>query len=61
MRLLWVAPWGRPLARVYAQALRALGAEVLVVTSAQHYEHAATTVSTSGLASPFRRSRFLIT
>ena len=40
MRLLWVAPWGRPLARVYAQALRALGAEVLVVTSAQHYENA---------------------
>lgn len=42
MRLLWVAPWGRPLARVYAEALRALGTQVLVVTSEQHHEHAGT-------------------
>lgn len=42
MRRLWVAPWVRPLARVYAEALRALGTQVLVVTSEQHHEHAGT-------------------
>ena len=40
MKVLWVAPWGRPLASVYAAALRAQGHEVLVVTSGRHYEQA---------------------
>lgn len=40
MRVLWVAPWGRPLAEVFASGLRANGHEVLVVTSGRHYENA---------------------
>jgi glycosyltransferase involved in cell wall biosynthesis len=34
--VLWLSPWMRPLARVYAEALQAAGAEVLLVTSDQH-------------------------
>jgi len=33
-----VAPWGRPLATVFAAGLRAQGAEVLVVSTGSHYE-----------------------
>jgi glycosyltransferase involved in cell wall biosynthesis len=36
LRVLWLSPWMRPLARVHAEALRAEGAEVLLVTSDQH-------------------------
>lgn len=36
LRVLWLSPWMRPLARVYAEALRDAGAEVLLVTSDQH-------------------------
>lgn len=36
LRVLWLSPWMRPLARVYAEALQGLGAEVLLVTSDQH-------------------------
>lgn len=43
MRVLWVAPWGRPLAEVLAAGLRTHGAEVLVVTTPRHYEDAAGT------------------
>ncbi|BAX97863.1 hypothetical protein MSTE_02554 [Mycobacteroides stephanolepidis] len=38
MRILWLSPWMRPLARVHAEALRARGAAVLLVTSDQHPE-----------------------
>ncbi|MBU9766755.1 glycosyltransferase family 4 protein [Mycobacterium sp. TNTM28] len=34
--MLWLSPWMRPLARVYAEALHAVGAQVLLVTSDQH-------------------------
>ncbi|OBB22315.1 hypothetical protein A5792_06695 [Mycolicibacterium peregrinum] len=34
--MLWLSPWLRPLARVYAEALQSAGAEVLLVTSDQH-------------------------
>ncbi|WP_102145652.1 glycosyltransferase family 4 protein [Mycobacterium hubeiense] len=34
--MLWLSPWMRPLARVYAEALRSAGAELLLVTSDQH-------------------------
>ncbi|MDV3125576.1 hypothetical protein M1247_11685 [Mycobacterium sp. 21AC1] len=34
--MLWLSPWLRPLARVYADALQGMGAEVLLVTSDQH-------------------------
>ena len=37
-RILWLSPWMRPLARVQAEALQRLGAEVLLVTSDQHPE-----------------------
>lgn len=40
MRVLWVAPWGRPLAEVFASGLRANGHDVLVVTSGRHFEAA---------------------
>ncbi len=43
MRILWVAPWGSPLAAVFAEGLRAHGAEVLTITTPQHYEVAAAT------------------
>jgi glycosyltransferase involved in cell wall biosynthesis len=38
LRVLWLSPWMRPLARVQAEALRARGADVLLVTSDQHPE-----------------------
>nr|WP_234802747.1 glycosyltransferase family 4 protein [Mycobacteroides salmoniphilum] len=38
MRILWLSPWMRPLARVHAEALRDQGASVLLVTSDQHPE-----------------------
>lgn len=38
MRVLWVAPWFRTLAGVWAEPLRAAGHEVLVVTSPRHFE-----------------------
>ncbi|OBK95839.1 hypothetical protein A5645_11505 [Mycobacterium asiaticum] len=38
VRVLWLSPWLRPLARVQAEAMRRLGAEVLLVTSDQHPE-----------------------
>ncbi len=36
MRVLWLSPWMRTLAREYAGELRALGHDVLLVTSNQH-------------------------
>ncbi|GAC67485.1 glycosyltransferase [Gordonia soli] len=36
MKILWLSPWLRPLARAYAGELRAAGDEVLLVTSDQH-------------------------
>lgn len=39
--MLWVAPWGRPLAEVFALGLRSNGHEVLLVTSGRHHEAAA--------------------
>ncbi|MCD9198972.1 glycosyltransferase family 4 protein [Aeromicrobium wangtongii] len=38
MRVLWLSPWLRPLARVHADALRSAGHEVRIVTSDQHPE-----------------------
>lgn len=38
MRILWLSPWMRSLARVHAEALQARGASVLLVTSDQHPE-----------------------
>lgn len=38
MRILWLSPWMRPTARVYAEGLQALGAEVMLVTSDLHPE-----------------------
>lgn len=38
LRVLWLSPWMRPLARVQAEALAWRGAEVLLVTSDQHPE-----------------------
>lgn len=37
-RILWLSPWLRPLARVQVEALRRVGADVLLVTSDQHPE-----------------------
>jgi glycosyltransferase involved in cell wall biosynthesis len=36
LKVLWLSPWMRPLARIYAQSLMDAGAEVLLVTSDQH-------------------------
>nr|WP_231376628.1 glycosyltransferase [Mycobacterium sp. 141] len=36
LRVLWLSPWMRPLARVYAESLRAMGADLLLVTSNRH-------------------------
>ncbi len=36
LRVLWLSPWMRPLARVYTEALRRRGAEVQLVTTDQH-------------------------
>ena len=38
LRVLWLSPWMRPLARVQAEALRRRGTDVLLVTSDQHPE-----------------------
>jgi glycosyltransferase involved in cell wall biosynthesis len=38
LRVLWLSPWLRPLARVQVEALRARGTDVLLVTSDQHPE-----------------------
>jgi glycosyltransferase involved in cell wall biosynthesis len=38
VRVLWLSPWMRPLARIQAEALRRRGADVLLVTSDQHPE-----------------------
>lgn len=38
MRILWLSPWMRPLARVYVEALRASGHDCLLITSDQHYQ-----------------------
>jgi glycosyltransferase involved in cell wall biosynthesis len=38
MRILWLSPWLRPLARIYAENLLALGAEVMLVTADLHPE-----------------------
>lgn len=36
LRVLWLSPWMRPLARVHAEALIDAGADVVLVTSDQH-------------------------
>ncbi|MBU8808615.1 glycosyltransferase family 4 protein [Mycolicibacterium goodii] len=36
LRVLWLSPWMRPLARIHAEALIDAGAQVLLVTSDQH-------------------------
>lgn len=38
MRILWLSPWMRPLARIHADALRSVGHDVRIVTSDQHPE-----------------------
>ena len=38
MRILWLSPWLRPPARVAAENLQRLGAEVMLVTSDLHPE-----------------------
>jgi glycosyltransferase involved in cell wall biosynthesis len=38
MRVLWLSPWLRPLARIHAENLHALGAEVMLVTRDRHPE-----------------------
>jgi glycosyltransferase involved in cell wall biosynthesis len=38
MKVLWLSPWMRPLARIHADALRSVGHEVRLVTSDQHPE-----------------------
>lgn len=38
MRVLYLSPWLRPIARVHAENLRALGADVRLVTSDLHFE-----------------------
>lgn len=38
LRVLWLSPWVRPLARMQAEALRRRGVDVLLVTSNQHPE-----------------------
>lgn len=38
MRILWIAPWGRPLARVYLEELFRQGHEALLVTTGGHFE-----------------------
>lgn len=38
MKILWLSPWMRPLARVHVEALRAQGDDVLLVTTDQHPE-----------------------
>ncbi|WP_197983447.1 glycosyltransferase family 4 protein [Aeromicrobium sp. CFBP 8757] len=38
MKILWMSPWMRPLARVHADALRSVGHDVRLLTSDQHPE-----------------------
>jgi glycosyltransferase involved in cell wall biosynthesis len=38
MRILWLSPWFRPTARIHAESLRALGAEVQLYTADLHPE-----------------------
>lgn len=38
MRILWLSPWLRPLARANAEGLQALGAEVMLITAPLHPE-----------------------
>src|SRR5262249_54822433 len=38
VKVLWLSPWMRTLARVYVEALHDLGHECRLVTSDQHYE-----------------------
>jgi len=38
MRVLWLSPWLRPIARIHAENLQSLGAEVMLVTSDLHPE-----------------------
>lgn len=38
MRVLWIAPWGRALARVYLDEMVRQGHEVLLVTTGKHFE-----------------------
>jgi glycosyltransferase involved in cell wall biosynthesis len=38
MRILWLSPWLRPIARIHAENLEKLGAEVMLVTSNLHPE-----------------------
>lgn len=38
MRILWLSPWLRPIARICAENLRALGANVMLVTADLHPE-----------------------
>lgn len=38
MKILWLSPWMRPLARVHVEALQSLGHDVLLVTTDQHPE-----------------------
>lgn len=40
MRVLWIAPWGRALARVYLDEMVRQGHEVLLITTAKHFEKA---------------------
>lgn len=36
MKVLWLSPWMRPLARIHVEALRAQGDDVMLVTTDQH-------------------------
>jgi glycosyltransferase involved in cell wall biosynthesis len=38
VKILWLSPWMRPLARIHADALRSVGHDVRIVTSDQHPE-----------------------
>jgi glycosyltransferase involved in cell wall biosynthesis len=38
MRILWLSPWLRPRARVWAEHLKTLGVDVMLVTSDLHFE-----------------------
>lgn len=40
LRVLWLSPWMRPLARIQADALRRRGVEVLLVTTDHHHPEA---------------------
>lgn len=38
MRVLWLSPWFRPRARIFAENLRKIDVEVMLVTSDRHFE-----------------------